>query len=122
MVTQSGDYTVNVTNSSGCKGSDLISVIVDCKGVYFPTSFTPNGDGLNEEFGPVGDIGALRNFTMSVYNRWGQLVFFTLNPFIKWNGKFKGKEFALESFVWKASYKINGVTIPNQKGMVTIIR
>ena len=122
LVSQSGDYTVNVTNSAGCKGSDLISVIVDCKGVYFPTSFTPNGDGLNEEFGPVGDLGSLRNFTMSVYNRWGQLVFFTLNPFIKWNGKFKGKEFALESFVWKASYKINGVTIPNQKGMVTIIR
>ena len=122
LVTQTGAYSVEVTNTAGCKTIGAINVIVDCKGVYFPSSFTPNGDHLNDEFGPVGDVGGMREFSMFIYNRWGQLVFSTTNPFEKWNGKYNSKVFALETFVWMASYKYMGEKFPYKKGFVTIIR
>jgi gliding motility-associated-like protein len=121
IVAESGNYTVTVTNNAGCVATDQINVLVDCKGVYFPTSFTPNSDGLNDFFGPIGDIGSLRNFNMNIYNRWGQIVFSTTNPFVKWDGQFKGHTSSLESFVWMASYKLNGIQYSNIKGMITLI-
>jgi gliding motility-associated-like protein len=121
-VTQSGDYYVTVLNSAGCTGSDSIKVTVECKGVYFPSSFSPNNDGINETFGPVGDIGMIRDFQMTIYNRWGQVVFVSVNPFVKWDGKFKGANADLQSFVWKATYRMNGEKILYKKGTVTMIR
>ena len=121
-VSQSGDYFVEVTNSAGCKGADTIKVTVECLGIYFPSSFSPNADGKNETFGPVGDIGSIREFNMLIYNRWGQVVFSTVNPFIKWDGKYKGAGADLQTFVWKAIYRVNGDKILNKKGTVTIVR
>ena len=121
-VTQTGDYYVDVTNSAGCKGSDTIKVKVECLGIFFPTSFTPNGDGINETFGPVGDLGSIRDFNMTIYNRWGQVVFVSVNPFIKWDGKYRGVSADLQTFVWKASYRVNREKVLNKKGTVTLIR
>jgi gliding motility-associated-like protein len=122
LVTQTGTYSVEVTNDAGCQSRDEINVIVDCKDVYFPSSFTPDGDHLNDAFGPIGDVGALSNYTMDVFNRWGQLVFHSSNPFQKWDGKFRDKVANMDSFVWVASYRLYGKNILNRKGTVTIIK
>lgn len=122
LVNHTGQFYVMVTNSSGCKGSDTINVIVDCKGIYFPNAFTPNNDGVNDMFGPVGDLNSLRDFKMSIYDRLGQLIFMTYNPLQKWNGKFKSRQIETQGLVWMATYKIYNGNIINKKGFVIILK
>ncbi|MCZ2222669.1 MAG: gliding motility-associated C-terminal domain-containing protein [Chitinophagales bacterium] len=121
-VTTTGKYYVRVTDQDGCTASDTIKVTVDCSDVYFPTSFTPNNDGLNDYFGPIGNIAAITNFSMNVYGRWGQLIYATNNPFAKWNGKQNGVDMDMGAYVWIATYSINNQKPITKKGTVLIIR
>ncbi len=71
-----GEYLVVVKDFRGCNGNDGTKVKRRCPvKVYFPNAFTPNGDGLNDYYEPLGkDVTA---FEMTIYNSWGQLVFKT---------------------------------------------
>ncbi|MFN2423093.1 MAG: gliding motility-associated C-terminal domain-containing protein, partial [Cryomorphaceae bacterium] len=70
---QSGDFTLTVVDFNGCITSDIINVeLVDCA-VTIPNIFTPNGDGRNDLW--VISIAQPLYFRISVYNRWGRLVY-----------------------------------------------
>ena len=122
LVSQSGIYTLEVTNSAGCKATDQINVVVECKDVYFPSAFTPNRDTHNELFGPIGDVASLSEYSMFIYNRWGQLIFTSYDPYKKWDGMYKGMQANIESVVFIAKFKKNGKKVPPVKGTITIIR
>jgi gliding motility-associated-like protein len=49
--------------------------------------FTPNGDGLNDEYRLEGAIGQCAEGEIYIYNRWGQLVFESQSINFRWNGK-----------------------------------
>lgn len=88
--TDTGNYVVTliVTSPDGC--IDTISGIVrveDNFAFYVPNAFTPNGDGVNDTFRGFGV--ALRSYTMSIYNRWGELVFRTNDYNQPWDGTIK---------------------------------
>jgi len=122
LVSQTGLYTVEVTNSAGCKAIDEINVLVECKDVYFPSIFTPNLDAQNETFGPIGDVASLSEYSLFIYNRWGQVIFSSYDPYKKWDGMYKGMKENIESFVFVANFKKNGKKYPIVKGTITIIR
>lgn len=94
-------YKVTAQTQNGCVASDEVSIKV-FKGIeiYVPTAFTPNGDGHNDILRaiPIG-IREFRYF--NVYNRWGQLVFRTVNASTGWDGKLNS---VLQTgvFVWVA--------------------
>lgn len=121
-VTTTGTYYVKVTDNDGCNKSDTIKIVVDCSDVYFPTAFTPNNDGLNDTFGAIGNISAITIYTLNVYDRWGQLIFSSNNPFVKWNGKQNGIDSDLGSYVWTATYSINNKPVITKKGNVILLR
>ncbi|PLX07980.1 MAG: hypothetical protein C0594_06260, partial [Marinilabiliales bacterium] len=76
---------------NGCY--DMVEKSVKVKIVhpyYMPSAFTPNGNGIDDYFGPEGVGLQDYKFTMLVYDRMGQLVFETSNPEKKWDGKIKG--------------------------------
>ncbi|MBL0343130.1 MAG: gliding motility-associated C-terminal domain-containing protein [Bacteroidetes bacterium] len=87
---------------------------------YIPNSFTPNNDGTNDEFGPVGY--SIEGYELSVFGRWGQAVFVSSGSFDKWNGNDEsGKPYPEGVYV----YKLKIVNDPARKvrtGTVTIIR
>jgi len=56
--------------------------------VYVPTAFTPNSDGTNDGFHPVSV--AVQDYSLAVYNRWGQLVFQTTDQNASWDGSYGG--------------------------------
>lgn len=121
-VTQTGNYSVTVTDANGCSGTGSVHVEVDCTEIYFPTAFTPNGDTKNELFGPAGNnFTGIYDYHMEVYNRYGELVFLSTDPAKKWDGKVRGKISGNESFVWTASFYQKGVK-EFRKGVVTLIK
>ncbi len=118
-VTQGGTYTVTVGNACGT-ATDAINIKqVDCI-VLFPNAFTPNGDGLNDLFKILNAFN-LRDYSLMIYNRWGQQVFETSDFRKGWNGEFKGQPQNPDTFVYHCRYTRNGKTVFT-KGSFILIR
>jgi gliding motility-associated-like protein len=64
-----------------------------------PTAFSPNGDGLNDCYGIKG-WAYTSSFQLSIYNRWGQLVFKTTDINSCWDGKLQGKDQGTGAYVY----------------------
>ncbi|HEX5625697.1 MAG TPA: PKD domain-containing protein [Saprospiraceae bacterium] len=76
--------------------------------LFMPNAFTPNGDGKNESFGPVGQIHSLEQYELNIYDRWGSKVFTSERPDIGWNGKVgnSGRELPPGVYVYELKYKV----------------
>ncbi|MBK9338647.1 MAG: gliding motility-associated C-terminal domain-containing protein [Lewinellaceae bacterium] len=80
--------TLIVTHPQGCK--DSLTRYLDFSPEirwFMPNAFTPNGDGQNDGFRGKGYLDGVVNFNMTIWNRWGELVFETANPEEEWNGR-----------------------------------
>lgn len=123
LVTQPGIYAI-VANNTCNRATDSIQVNFqqcDCT-IFFPTGFSPNNDGHNDYFRPVYRCVA-QDYKLTVYNRWGELVFFASDPAVSWNGTINGKPCTTGTYVWIVEYK-DGMTGKEykQRGTVTLIR
>jgi gliding motility-associated-like protein/surface-anchored protein len=120
-----GLYSVTVSDNNGCQGSTSVQITEppagSCGDVYFPNAFTPNGDAKNPDFGVLGNVSAISNYLLLIYNRYGELVFYTRDAFKRWDGFYKGKQLG-GSYVWVASFTYKGSIKREEKGSVTIMR
>lgn len=124
-VNDTGLYYVTLSEL-GCTGSDTIKItkrLCDCR-IYFPNSFSPNGDGLNDVFLPNRNNCPLKKYRLRIYNRLGQQVFESTNPDIGWNGTFKGAPVALGTYFFYAVYLPEGSVSKEHtvSGDLTLIR
>ena len=87
--------------------------------VYLPTAFTPNGDGLNDEFGAVGE--GIDEYKLVVFNRWGEVIFTSNNLSSKWDGKYKGKAVPFGSYNYQLLAQGKEIGEVNKTGRVTVI-
>ncbi len=102
-VFKTGTYRVKVTNECGTVTDEVDVFFEDCYQVYVPSAFTPNEDGLNDEFYAETDQELLE-YNLIVYDRWGRVVFKTNDVRARWDGTVNG-EFAQEGiYVWKLMY------------------
>jgi gliding motility-associated-like protein len=115
-------YFISVTDKHTCTIIDTQQVyVLKKKGIYLPSAFTPNGDGLNDIVTPyVVGMKALKKF--SIYNRWGFLVFSTTIQGESWNGTYQGKQLDTGSFVWILEYVDTDDKVIVQKGTITLIK
>ncbi|WP_181305439.1 T9SS type B sorting domain-containing protein [Rufibacter sp. XAAS-G3-1] len=87
----------------------------------FPTAFTPNNDGLNDVFRPVGAPFS-SSYTLQILNRWGQIIFESKDPKTGWDGTHGGKPAPPETYLFRfEAIDVNGQRI-TQKGTVTLLR
>lgn len=124
----SGTYNVELIafNALGCADttSQEVRVGYEYPNFFIPNSFTPNGDGLNDEFGPVINERVVANYEFLVFNRLGDLVFSTSDPTVYWNGKrdnsgaMSGQDF----FWWKVTYNDIDFESHEYQGKVTLIK
>ncbi|MEO5673844.1 MAG: gliding motility-associated C-terminal domain-containing protein [Chitinophagales bacterium] len=115
-----GTYTVTITDSNGCKISDTVT-IEEAQNIFaVPNAFTPNGDGVNDEFLP--NQQNLATMDMKIYNRWGQLVFFTTDPHVGWNGTYNGAEEEIGTYVYLITATFLDGNAAQQTGNVTLLR
>jgi gliding motility-associated-like protein len=121
--TQSGIYTVVAQN--GCGKDTLVATVnftaCSCQ-LLLPNAFTPDGDGHNDSFRPLHAC-EMSDFQMNIYDRYGDLVFRSLNPDVGWDGNFHGTKVPSGTFVWMVHYFNTATKQPVfRKGTVMVIR
>lgn len=118
-----GTYAVAmvVSNNYGCSDTIVKTVIVDADyKLYVPNAFTPDGDGLNDVFMPKGR--GIDKYHLTVYDRWGIIVFQSDDFSKGWDGTEKGKALTDEVYTWRINATdVNG-KIKELAGYVTLIR
>ena len=80
-------YYVTVTDANGCSSTDSVTVFVDetiCGDVFIPNAFSPNSDGQNDVLFVRGNC--IKNFSFTIYNRWGEKVFENTDLAKGWDG------------------------------------
>jgi gliding motility-associated-like protein len=119
-----GVYSVTISGTDVCTVTTpgKVETDISCIGIFFPSGFTPNNDGRNDGFGPLGSLAVLSDYRFSVYNRWGEKIFSSANPFEKWNGTIKGTDTDSNIFVWYAEFSVSGKPKELRKGTVMLIR
>lgn len=103
-------YRLSIEDEFDCIGTDSIRINVidpadlDCSQIFLPNAFTPNNDNLNDNYGISNPFAIQQLISFEIYDRWGERVFFTTNPFEQWNGSFRGQELNPGVFLYKVRY------------------
>ncbi len=101
--TTEGKVFVQVITPAGCIASDTIFAEEVCEPlVYFPSAFTPDGDGINDHYS--ASILYATNSDLKIYNRWGELVYETTDSTVNWDGTFRGADSGQGIYVWQLHY------------------
>lgn len=79
-----GDHAIQyiVKDSNECLYYVNDNILIEHTVIYLPNSFTPNGDNMNDTFGPIGF--GIATYSMSIFNQWGELIFDRANQ--NWDG------------------------------------
>jgi gliding motility-associated-like protein len=127
--TVSTTFTVSILSSDGCAATDSVEIVVDVlRDIYFPTAFSPTGDGINDVFLPFGNtdrISLVQDF--NIFDRWGESVFnntdFLPNdPANGWDGRLNGRPMNPGVFVYTATVLFVDGRVLVFKGDVVLIR
>lgn len=120
-----GCYEVKLfaTSNDGCVDSTQQLVCIENDfGVYIPNAFTPNGDGMNDKFFPSGFGISTEDFHMSIFNRWGELIFETTDVTKGWDGKSGVTSSPEDVYIWKLRVKDERGDHHSYRGHVTIVK
>jgi len=121
-------FTVTAINSDNCQATDAVSVLVSLdRPVYIPNIFSPNGDGIHDEFYiPFSpSMSSIKN--LRIFDRSGNMVF-TVNDIARgeelikaWDGEFNGSKIRQGVFVITAEINfVDGQTLPYQSDLTLI--
>jgi gliding motility-associated-like protein len=119
-------YIVKASNGFGCFDYDTILVKVEkiCGEVFIPTAFSPNGDKINDN-ALVKNNDCIRSIVFSIFDRWGEKVFYTEDPAVAakgWDGNYKGQPMDAGVFVYYVDIVLSDNTVFSQKGNITLVR
>lgn len=111
--------TLRITTPTGCVGSDSVLLRPPAH-IHFPNAFTPDGDGTNDMWGPVGHY--INEFEMTIFDRWGNVVFASTEFTKQWDGTVNGSA-APKTEVYVYKYRAVGHYFEAQEGYghVTLI-
>jgi gliding motility-associated-like protein len=118
------DVMLTIRNDHGCTDSVIKqAIVIDRPTIYIPNCFSPNGDGLNDYFSVVATN--ITDFTLYLYDRWGELVYTSHNTGDKWNGKYNGNLIPVGIYNYVIFYKedYGGVMLLPQTrtGLLTVL-
>jgi gliding motility-associated-like protein len=118
--TEEGNYSVIIKTQEGCTTIDSAYLKDVYMPFYFnvPNAFTPNGDGLNDIFRPVATSDLIRQFSMVIYNRCGQMIFETTIPTEGWDGK----DAPAGVYSWFISYSNHTGKVFKMRGSVSLLK
>jgi gliding motility-associated-like protein len=98
------EYTVCLTASdvNGCSDEYCrVVTILDVLVVYVPNTFTPDNDGINDDFVPIFNVPWVEDYEFLIFDRWGERIFESFTPGEAWDGSMRGDLVETEVYVWK---------------------
>ena len=121
-----GEYSYDAIDIVGCPHTDDVRVFIDSGSdgqVYIPNAFSPNGDGFNEFFTVSGPERG--DFSMVIFDRWGEELYRTDNPYKGWDGSTASGPAMNDVHVYVVTYKdrcTSGNTLVTRRGHFTLLR
>ncbi len=113
--------TLSIVSAEGCKDVVVLNVTVETDFyIYVPTAFTPDGDGLNECF-EIKGVG-FDSFEMKVFDRWGNMVFYTESIEDCWDGTINGQPAPQAVYTYSIFLRLPFDKIDQRNGMITLYR
>jgi len=111
-----------VENQYGCQDRSYKTIkVIPVIPILVPNAFTPDGDMFNNTFKPV--LYKPRQFQMFIYNRWGNLIYYSNDAYGEWDGSYKGELAPDGVYIWRIIYNDFKYNLPQEvKGHVTLLR
>ena len=120
------DITLTGYNTAkGCQASVTKTIIAKEPIIYYiPNTFTPNSDEVNNTFKPIFFSGLdIFNYNLTVFNRWGEIVFISKNVEYGWDGTYGDKMVESGTYIWRLEFKEkNKYKKQNRTGHVNVLR
>lgn len=114
-------YVAQAINDFGCSAQDVVCIDVKKDyAIFIPNSFTPNGDGLNDEFKVYGN--GILSIELAVYDRWGQEIYITKDADKGWDGTFKQMICEEGLYTYKLSYKSLEGRVVKKAGHILLLK
>ncbi len=85
--------------------------------VYIPNSFTPDGNGLNDKFGPLAY--GIESYTITIYNNWGEILYTGSKP---WDGRYKEEVVMDGVYFYQVSLIENSHNLIYKKGIIHVLK
>lgn len=124
---RNGNYPIKLllTDGNGCsaEATKLIKVVISH--VFFvPNAFTPDSDGVNSTFGPIGEDMDFKTFSFGITNSRGEAVFTSTDPAVQWNGKVNnvGPDVEAGVYYWIIKTVDHYGNSQTRKGTVNVMR
>lgn len=119
-----GNYKAVVSNTCNVDTLTFEVSEKDCNcRLYIPNAFTPNDDEMNDSFGPEL-LCDLETYHFTVFNKWGELIFSSMEVHKRWDGTYLGHKVKSDVYVWKLDYESQFGSTPDGSlyGRVTVLR
>jgi gliding motility-associated-like protein len=123
IVAKEGSGTFPGVNPEASKSNVVCAVQYPL--FYVPTAFTPNGDGNNDRFLPLGAFHDIKSYHLEIYNRWGEMIFSSdeyLGDDAGWDGTYNGQEAPNGAYVYNVKYKAADGQEYEKRGSLTLTR
>jgi gliding motility-associated-like protein len=102
-------FQLAVSTAQGCT-SEITSIlnILEDAALYIPNTFSPDGNAFNNVFKVEGRNIDANRFELTIYNRWGELIFTSLDPAVGWDGAIANKGIApIGTYTYQVSYRFS---------------
>ncbi|MBK9272149.1 MAG: gliding motility-associated C-terminal domain-containing protein [Saprospiraceae bacterium] len=122
------EYLVTYADKNGCQASSRVKVKIIKRGIWVPNSFSPNGDGVNDNFIPVLAPDSYQIIrSLNIYDRWGNLVYagrnlLPNNPNDGWDGNYKTQPVNPGVYVWMLEIEWKNGELEKFQGDLSLIR
>lgn len=133
-VTQTGIYTVEmqfgectiidsfIVTSTNCTIDTTVipQDSIENQTLFIPSAFTPNGDGINDDFKIYGE--ELTEIQLNIFNRWGEIIFTSDQSNFIWNGTNKGIPVQVDVYIYQIYFKNQEGIREERKGKLVLVR
>jgi gliding motility-associated-like protein len=119
------EVVLQAISDEGCVDEISKNILLEDVLLYYvPNAFTPDGDGYNSNFKPVMLPGFFpADYTFTIFNRWGELLFVSYNQNIGWDGIYGGQLVDDGVYIWEITYRENGTDRKHKMiGHVTVLK
>lgn len=127
VVSHSGQFLFEYESQEGCDSLHLIEVQVLKRHIYIPNAIRPDDEGRNDYFTVFGDASLEKVERLSIYDRWGELLF-DKQDFIPnvesegWDGFFRGRPVNPGVFVWTLRLRFTDGLVLDYSGNLSVLR